>query len=78
MLCVGVCIVLCVVYCVFCSVGLLRCDVSKRVSLYSAIVIDYPSMVMLPNYQHFQFNCASRIGNTILAGVGSCIDEKGV
>jgi hypothetical protein len=53
-------------------------DVIKRVSLYFAIVIDYPFMVTSPNYQHFQFNCASRLGNTILAGVESCIDEKGV
>jgi hypothetical protein len=28
-------------------------------------------------YQHFQFNCASRLGNAILAGVESFIDEKG-
>merc|ERR1711915_934350 len=48
-------------------------DVIKRVSLYFAIVIDYSFMVTSPNYQHFQFNCASRLGNTILAGVESCI-----
>ena len=35
-------------------------------------------MAMSFIYQRFQFNCASRFGNTILAGVKSHIDEKNV
>ena len=53
-------------------------DVPKRVFLYFAIVINYLFMTMSFIYQQFQFNCASRFGNTILAGVKSHIDEKNV
>ena len=55
----------------------LDADVTKFESLYPVIAADYSFMVMSFIYQHLQFNCASRFGNAILAGIKSPIDEKG-